>query len=680
MSENITIKIPKGIYANGTARNQKGRWNKGNFVRWIDDAIRPIGGVRRWVTVNQPSKKWRGIHSWLDLSKTKWLAFGAYNQFKASKGAGDVFYDLTPHDLVAGREDADYEDGYGYGFYGNGTYGMPISQNQDGQLDPVTTWSIDNFGEVLIACSSDDGRIFDWDLDTVGGANLLANGDFSLGFGTIAGSNGGLGGGGWVEAGPGAGSNSGWEIDTTTNTATFLGNTTFASNTYMKNVVKGLTVGKRYKFRVATVEDNDLNVSIKNANGSFETNVLTGNSIFRSLYLNSLNEYQPEFDATTTEVTIELYGDTFASQSPQDDTTISGCSLRALPVLTPISNAPTNNKSILVTDERFVFALGSGGNPRKVAWSDREDRNTWAPLATNEAGDLEISDVGDIMCGVKTKGQTVVLTTTSAHSFKYTGPPYVYSTSIVGQNCGVISAKAAANTEVGVFWMGDNGFFYFDGNVVRDLKCEVHDHVFQDINMGQKSKIFCWVNSRYNEIWWHYLSASTIESPNPNIVFEEPEKYVSYNYAENYWMVGDLGSGRTAGMDRGVFQYPMLMYNLGLVNFPSTAYIFEHEVGTSLSDGAYVESGAIELGEADNVMKVLNAYPSIEEPSDASIALSVRQHEGDNWSYMHNVNDGTGKENVRFTGRQLKMRINGEADTDWRVGDLRLEVKKGGKR
>ena len=69
---------------------------------------------------------------------------------------------MTPADLNSGRLDAEYEDGFYYGFYGQGAFGMPIQQNQDGEFDPATTWDIDNFGEILIACHSDDGRILEW--------------------------------------------------------------------------------------------------------------------------------------------------------------------------------------------------------------------------------------------------------------------------------------------------------------------------------------------------------------------------------------------------------------------------------------------------------------------------------------------------------------------------------------
>ena len=57
---------------------------------------------------------------------------------------------------------------------------------------------------------------------------------------------------------------------------------------------------------------------------------------------------------------------------------------------TVVTNAPTGCQAVLVTNERHLVAIGSGGDPRKVSWSDREDRNTWTSKATNTAGDVQI--------------------------------------------------------------------------------------------------------------------------------------------------------------------------------------------------------------------------------------------------------------------------------------------------
>jgi hypothetical protein len=92
-----------------------------------------------------------------------------------------------------------------------------------------------------------------------------------------------------------------------------------------------------------------------------------------------------------------------------------------------VSNAPVNNLSVMVSAERFLFALGAGGNPRLVQWSDREDNTTWTAAATNEAGQIELQTAGQIMSGINVRGQSLILTDQDAHSATYEGPPYVYN-------------------------------------------------------------------------------------------------------------------------------------------------------------------------------------------------------------------------------------------------------------
>jgi hypothetical protein len=116
-----------------------------------------------------------------------------------------------------------------------------------------------------------------------------------------------------------------------------------------------------------------------------------------------------------------------------------------------VANAPTNNRAIMVTEERFLFALGASGNPRLVKWSDREDNTLWTAAATNEAGDIELQTDGKIMCGIAARGESIILTSNDVHVARYQGPPYVYGFERVGTSCGVISQKAAVNTDVGVY-------------------------------------------------------------------------------------------------------------------------------------------------------------------------------------------------------------------------------------
>lgn len=325
-----------------------------------------------------------------------------------------------------------------------------------------------------------------------------------------------------------------------------------------------------------------------------------------------------------------------------------------------LTNAPTNNTSMMVTEERFVFALGAGGNPRKVQWCDRENNTDWTPAATNEAGDIELQTNGTILAGIKTRSQALILTDQDAHSATYQGPPFVYGFERVGTSCGLIAAKAVASIDAGVIWMGRRSFFSYSGGSVQEIPCEVADYVFSDMNNDQRSKIAAVVNSQWNEIWWFYPSSGSTEC----------DRYVAYDYVENIWMTGTMD--RTSGVDRGVFREPMWVDASGV--------LYEHEIGYSYGTATpYAETGPISIGAGDKVMRVTSLIPDEKTQGDVQAKFKTRFYpnadESEFGPYsMANPTD------VRFTGRQVRMRVEGNANSDWRVGVMRIEARAGGKR
>ena len=157
-----------------------------------------------------------------------------------------------------------------------------------------------------------------------------------------------------------------------------------------------------------------------------------------------------------------------------------------------------------------------------MQWCDREDNTTWTAAATNEAGDILLQTSGQIMQGIRTRGQTLIITDTDAHTARYLGPPYVYGFERVGTSCGGISRKCASDVDIGVFWMGQRSFFRFDGNSVSEIPCDVHDYVFGDFNVAQQSKVWSVANGQYGEIWWFYCSSNSTEI----------DRYVAFDYKE----------------------------------------------------------------------------------------------------------------------------------------------------
>jgi len=325
-----------------------------------------------------------------------------------------------------------------------------------------------------------------------------------------------------------------------------------------------------------------------------------------------------------------------------------------------ITNAPVGNGAIVVTEERFIFALGAGSNPRLVKWCDREDNTDWTPTAINQAGDLELQTSGEIMCGIRVRGRTLILTSLDAHVATYNGPPTVYGFERVGTSCGTISRMAAVAVDEGAFWMGSKSFFTYNGSSVQEMPCDVSDHVFKDINHAQKSKAFAVNNSQFGEVWWFYPSSASLEN----------DRYVVFDYKEGHWNIGELS--RSSAVDAGVFSNPIM--------FDTAGNVLNHETGYAHNGSeTFLESGPISIAQGDQIAKVNEIIPDELNQGEVTLTFKTRFYPNDS-EVSHGPFALANPTGARFSGRQVRMRINGTELKDWRAGKMRLNVIPGGKR
>ena len=336
---------------------------------------------------------------------------------------------------------------------------------------------------------------------------------------------------------------------------------------------------------------------------------------------------------------------------------------------TVVTNAPTGCQAVLVTNERHLVAIGSGGDPRKVSWSDREDRNTWTSLATNTAGDVQIPTGGRALLGVKYQNDVIVFSDTGIDRMSYVGSPFVYGIAAAGANCKAVSRRSVVQTGNFLAWMGENSFFVYDG-VVREIKCDVHDYVYDQLNVpGRKA---CWGghNSNFNEIWWGFPSGDGIYKPN---------KYVIWNYLENTWSIGSMDRG--CWIDQGAFDFP--------IAGDSNGFIYEHE-STTLSnapnlnsDAPFCTSGPIELGNGDNYVQCNQIIPDEEANTLPGVTISFKGKFtplGSETDFGSFTFENDGYTDARFTARQVQMTVTGSTNQDFQVGNIRLNVRTRGRR
>ena len=490
----IPLKLPPGVFRNGTEYQAAGRWYDANLVRWYEGTLRPINGWRTRSS-SQMTGSCRGLITWRDNSANRWIAAGTHSKLYVMNEAGTL-KDITPTGFTTGYASSTVLTGYGYSSYGTFAYG--VARPDTGTPIAATTWSLDTWGEYLVACSSWDGKLYEW----------------QLGF--------------------------------------------------------------------------------------------------------------------------------------------SGPTLAAA-----ITNAPTGNKAVLVTQERIIFALGAGGNPRKVQWCDQEDNTQWTPAGDNLAGDYDLATPGSLIAGKRVKGVNLLFTDVDVHTAQYVGAPFVYGFEKAGSGCGLISAQAVAAIDTAAIWMSKAGFWIYDG-YVKPLPSDVSDYIFGNINYAQASKIYAVHNSKFGEIWWYYPSASSNEN----------DSYVTFNYRENHWNIGLMA--RLAGTDSGVFSYPLMV--------SSDGYIYEHEVGFDYgSASVYAESGPVQLGNGDNVMSVSELIPDEQTLGEVVVSFKARNYPTGTQS-TYGPYTAANPTDVRFTARQVNVKVTADTLSDWRVGVMRLDAKPSGKR
>lgn len=350
--------------------------------------------------------------------------------------------------------------------------------------------------------------------------------------------------------------------------------------------------------------------------------------------------------------------------------------------LVVITNAPTNCRGLVVTGERFLFALGADGDPRKVAWPSQETLTTWTPGAGNSAGDFILQSNGQLITGERTARETLLFTDADVWGAVYIGGPFIYSFQQRGDSCGIIGPNAVGIMDGAAFWMSDGNFHIYDG-AVRAIPCDVLDYVFGDLNRAQRAKIQAVPVSEFGEMWWYYPSESQSGSEN--------DRYVAVN-RQGQWITGDLA--RATGVGAGVFAKPQL--------FDTSGKLYTHETGFDHGGAIpFIESGPFELGDGDQVMRVQKLIP------DERILGQVRatlfgSFEPTSAETSYGPFTVAAKTDVRATGRQFRIRFDenielatladgseeadgdifatGDEGQDWRIGHWRAGVIPGGRR
>lgn len=192
------IQFPPGVIRKGSPAEMQGQWYEANLVRWVEGVLRPVGGIERIHLLASDGSPFAGFastaratHVWSTHDGRILTAILCEEHLYVMTQAG-VVTDITP---VGGITPVPEPEIGGYGdeiYYGadgglapplppfasgtpippifedpNEGYGTPRGE-KPAKLLLGEMWTLDNFGDLLLAMVSYDRRLLTWDPTEVG--------------------------------------------------------------------------------------------------------------------------------------------------------------------------------------------------------------------------------------------------------------------------------------------------------------------------------------------------------------------------------------------------------------------------------------------------------------------------------------------------------------------------------
>ena len=351
---------------------------------------------------------------------------------------------------------------------------------------------------------------------------------------------------------------------------------------------------------------------------------------------------------------------------------------------------PTVGLQTLVSEtDRHVIVFGADplndagtartgtSDPMLIAFSDQENELEFEPKNDNTAGSLRLSEGSIIVGTVKARQEILVWTDTSIYSMQFVGAPFTFGINLINKNTGLIGPNAAITAPNGVFWMGYDSFYVYNG-AVEKVPCPVQSYVFDDMNITQGFQFFAFTNNEFNEVGWFYCSDGS----------DVVDRFVLYNYVENAWSYGNLS--RTCWLDRNIVNYPRAT---------GTNYLYEHEFGYN-DDGSpmtnvFIESADIDLGDGEQFAFVGRIIPDVRFLNNSAagkvnMVIKTRDYPGDSLTTASTNQMGSDTQQIftRERSRQMVLRLEsdddasgtGNDDVGWRLGATRADIRTDGRR
>ncbi len=606
-----------GIYKEGTAYSNEGRFFDANFVRFRSGFPEKMGG---WVKKYTSSfiGTCRKIKQWVSLTGTKYIALGTTKKtyiiqgttfvdvtpirattsagdatFSASNGSSAVTVNETGHNAVQG----DFVTFSGAASLGGNVTAEVLNQEYEilaiSSSNAFTITAKDTSGVTVTANASDSGN---------GGSSTVAAFQISIGEDVA------VPGGGW-----GAG--------------------TWSSGTW------GTAVG---------------------------------DDVTNTLRLWSLDNFGEDLVMNPRLGGIYLWDATNPTTRAKELSTIVGA-------IDPPSESlqivvSTQDRHVLAIG---CNPFGESNiDLMQIRWCAQENVLDWRPSTRNTAGDLRLSVGSTIVGALRGRQETAIWTDNALYSLQFVGAPFIFRATLITDGVSLISPNAAIVANNVMYFMDRHNFYVYTG-VAQVLPCTVRAFIFDNLNDVQGQQVTAFANTGYNEVGWFYPSTGSTVC-DKMVVYNYVEQAWSISeLARDSW--DDAGASaelpvavKTSNDAGYIYEHETGFNDDGQ---PLSAFIETADFDVADGDRfAFVRRLLPDLSFVGTSTNPTLTY-SLKSRNNSDGTLTTQSSVD-----VSNTTDFA-MTNVRARARQMRVRIEStDEDNGWRLGDVRLDVRVDGRR
>ena len=606
-----------GIYKEGTAYSNEGRFYDGSFVRFRSGKPEKMGGwTKKYATTFVGVC--RKIKQWVSLTGVRYIGLGTTK--KTYVAIGSVFNDVTPIRLTTSAGDPTFsatngsstitcnETGHGavlgdfVTFSSAASLGGNITAavlNQEYEITEISSANAftftakDTSGATVTANSSDTGN---------GGGSTVAAYQINIGL-DVAVPGGGWGSGPWNSGTWGTSSG-----DTLTNTLRL-----WSLDNFGEDLVLNPRLGSIYLWD-ATNETNR----------ALELTDISGND-------------NPPTECLQIVV------------STQDRHVLAiGCN-------------PFGESNI---------------DLMQIRWCTQENVLDWTPKTTNTAGDLRLSVGSEIIGALRGRQEVAIWTDAALYSVQFVGAPFIFKANLITDGVSLISQNAAISANNVIFFMDRRNFYVYSGSA-KVLPCSVRAYVFDNLNQIQANQIVAFANTGFNEVGWFYPTGDSTVL-NAMVVYNYVENHWTIaDLARDFWDDAGASSDNPIAVKTTNDSGLIFEHEVGFDDDGSALTAFIETADFDIDDGDHFAFVRRLLPDCDFVGSSTNPTLNYTIKTRDNTGGTLTSES----TTSVTTTSEFALSNVRARARQVRVRVEStDVENGWRLGDVRLDVRQDGRR